>query len=53
MLSTRGVNKTEISGPARDANVFVRLGQARPRINILQNLYNDLNIYLSVGDKNS
>ena len=31
--------------PDRPANVFVRSGQARPRINILQNLYNCLNIF--------
>ena len=44
MLSTRNVNQTEISRLALPANLFVRPGQVRPRINISQNLYNGLNI---------
>ena len=50
MLSTRGVNKTDISGTAR--KFFVRPGQAPPRINILQNLYIGLNSGFEGGDKN-
>ena len=38
----RGFNLAEISGLARPANVFC---SARPGINILQNLYNGLNIW--------
>ena len=41
MLSTRGVNRAEISCPARKIVLF---GPSRPGINILQNLYNGLNI---------
>ena len=38
----KGVNRAEISGPAR--KYFVRPGMALPEINILQNLYNGLNV---------
>ena len=41
-IYNRGVNRAEISGPARPANIFFRPGPARPAINILQNLYKGL-----------
>ena len=44
ILYTRGVNCTEISGPARK---FFCSG--RPGINILQNLYNGLTIFTGEG----
>ena len=43
-LYTRGVNRTEISGPAR--KFFC---SAWPRINILQNLYNCLTHFCGEG----
>ena len=44
----RGVNLAEISGTARKLFLF---GPARLGINILQNLYNGLNIFWEGGSK--